>query len=165
MNGASPGIVDASVFATAGNTPPVASVAPTDAAVILYTSGTTSDPKGVVLTHANLDAERAGAFAVVNVTETDAILGVLPLFHALAQMANLLLPLAVGARVVFLDTVSSTSLVSALSSRGITIFACVPQFFHLIHQRSPARFANAAPGRTFLRVVLSTNVWLRDHIP
>jgi long-chain acyl-CoA synthetase len=164
MNGASPGIVDASAFAAAGNAPPVASVAPTDAAVILYTSGTTSDPKGVVLTHANLDAEREGAFAVVNVTETDAILGVLPLFHALAQMANLLLPLAVGARVVFLDTVSSTSLVSALSSRGITIFACVPQFFYLIHQRITGEVRKrGALARMFLRVVLSTNVWLRDH--
>ncbi len=59
----------------------------------------------------------------------------LPLFHALAQMANLLLPLSVGARVVFLETVSSTALVAALGTRGITIFACVPQFFYLIHQR------------------------------
>ena len=83
---------------------------------MLYTSGTTADPKGAVLTHANLDAEREGAFAVVRVTEHDAILGVLPLFHALAQMANLLLPLAVGARVVFLETVSSSALVGALNA-------------------------------------------------
>jgi long-chain acyl-CoA synthetase len=164
MNGSAPGVVDASAFAAAGPATAVASVAPTDSAVILYTSGTTSDPKGVVLTHANLDAERAGAFAIVNVTETDALLGVLPLFHALAQMANLLLPLAVGARVVFLDTVSSTSLVSALSSRGITIFACVPQFFYLIHQRITGEVRKrGAVARMFLRVVLATNVWLRDH--
>ena len=164
INGSAPGIVDASAFAAAGGAPSVASVAATDAAVILYTSGTTSDPKGVVLTHANLDAEREGAFAIVQVTETDAILGVLPLFHALAQMANLLLPLAVGARVVFLDTVSSTSLVTALSSRGITIFACVPQFFYLIHQRITGEVRKrGALARVFLRVVLATNVWLRDH--
>jgi long-chain acyl-CoA synthetase len=63
------------------------------------------------------------------------VLGVLPLFHALAQLANLLLPLAVGARVVFLETLSSQELVRALADRRITIFVCVPQFFYLIHQR------------------------------
>ncbi|MEW6323016.1 MAG: AMP-binding protein [Acidobacteriota bacterium] len=106
-----------------------------ESAVILYTSGTTSDPKGVVLSHANLIAERDCAFKVVTVSEADAVLGVLPLFHALAQLANLLLPFAVGARVVFLETLNSTELLRALKERGITIFACVPQFFYLIHQR------------------------------
>ena len=71
----------------------------------------------------------------------------LPLFHALAQMANLLLPLAVGARVVFLETVSSSSLVAALGSRDITIFACVPQFFYLIHQRVMAEVARKGAAR------------------
>ena len=104
-------------------------------AVILYTSGTTSDPKGVVLTHANLLAERDAAFKVVTVTDQDALLGVLPLFHSLAQLANLLLPFAVGARVVYLETINSTDLVRALKERQITIFCCVPQFFYLIHQR------------------------------
>ncbi len=106
-----------------------------DPAVILYTSGTTSDPKGVVLTHGNLAAERESAFAVVDVDERDAVLGVLPLFHSLAQMANLLLPFAVGARVVYLETLNTTDLLKALAERRITIFACVPQFFYLIHQR------------------------------
>jgi long-chain acyl-CoA synthetase len=110
-------------------------VEPSSTAVILYTSGTTSDPKGVMLSHANLIAERDAAFAVVDVSDRDSILGVLPLFHSLAQLANLLLPFAVGARVVFLETLNSTDLVSALSQRKITIFACVPQFFYLIHQR------------------------------
>ena len=59
----------------------------------------------------------------------------LPLFHSLAQLANLLLPFAVGARVVYLETLNSADLIRALSERKITIFACVPQFFYLIHQR------------------------------
>src|SRR6185503_13260354 len=151
-------------FGGAERAPAVLDVAPADAAVILYTSGTTSDPKGVVLTHANLDAEREGAFAIVQVVETDAILGVLPLFHALAQMANLLLPLAVGARVVFLDTVSSSMLVTALSARGITIFACVPQFFYLIHQRITGEVKKRGViASVVLRTVVSVNVRLRDR--
>jgi long-chain acyl-CoA synthetase len=134
-------------------------------AVILYTSGTTADPKGVVLTHANLDAERAAAFGVVDVTELDAVLGVLPLFHALAQMANLLLPLSVGARVVFLETISSSTLLDALQTRGITIFACVPQFFYLIHQGVLAEVAKGgAAKRAVFRAMLATNGRLRDTV-
>jgi long-chain acyl-CoA synthetase len=114
---------------------PDAPRAPGAAAVILYTSGTTADPKGVVLTHNNLIAERDATFAAVSVSEHDSVLGVLPLFHALAQMANLLLPFAIGARVVFLETLNSSELLRALAGREITIFACVPQFFYLIHER------------------------------
>jgi long-chain acyl-CoA synthetase len=116
-----------------------------DPAVILYTSGTTSDPKGVVLTHGNLLAERAGAFEIVRVNEHDTILGVLPLFHALAQMANLLLPFSIGACVVFLETVNTTELLRALAERQVTIFACVPQFFYLIHQRVTTQVARSNP--------------------
>ena len=160
--GASPGLKDASAFSTA--TPAGVNDLPGDAAaVILYTSGTTADPKGVVLTHGNLDAERESAFAVVNVTEDDAILGVLPLFHALAQMANLLLPLAVGARVVFLETVSSSALVGALNARGISIFACVPQFFYLIHQRITSEVAKkGGVANLFLRSAIGFNVRMRN---
>lgn len=130
---------------------------PGDAAVILYTSGATADPKGVVLTHANLLAEKDAAFAVVAVSEDDSILGVLPLFHALAQMANLLLPFSVGARVVFLETLNTRELLRALHDEGISVFVCVPQFFYLIHQRVMAEVARGgrltrAAFRTLLRV-------------
>jgi long-chain acyl-CoA synthetase len=106
-----------------------------DAAVILYTSGTTADPKGVVLSHGNLIAERDAAFQLVSVSQQDSVLGVLPLFHALAQPANLLLPFAVGARVVFLETLSSSELLRALAEREVSIFACAPQLLYLIHER------------------------------
>ena len=63
------------------------------------------------------------------------MLGVLPLFHVLSQMANLLLPLVKGARVVYLETLNTTELLRALAEREITAFAVVPQFFYLIHER------------------------------
>jgi len=112
-----------------------AQVADTDLAVIMYTSGTTADPKGVMLTHHNLLSEASSIFAIIAVTENDSILAVLPLFHALAQMANLLLPFAAGARIVYLEEVNTKELLRALSERGITLFCCVPQFFYLIHER------------------------------
>jgi long-chain acyl-CoA synthetase len=112
-----------------------ARVQDSDLAVIMYTSGTTSDPKGVMLTHGNLLAEAKSVFASIDVGPQDSILAVLPLFHALAQMANLLLPFAAGARIVYLEEMNTTELLRALSERGVTLFCCVPQFFYLIHER------------------------------
>jgi long-chain acyl-CoA synthetase len=133
-----------------------------DPAVILYTSGTTADPKGVVLTHGNLLAEKDGAFEVVSVSEQDAVLGVLPLFHALAQMANLLLPFSVGAHVVFLDTLNTRELLAALQEERITIFVCVPQFFYLIHQRVFGEIEKrGVPARAGFWTLLRLNALLR----
>ncbi len=104
-------------------------------ASLLYTSGTTADPKGVMLTHGNLLGEVAVVFAWFHLGPGDAVLGVLPLFHVLSQMANLLLPLVKGSRVVYLETLNTTELIRALGEREITAFAVVPQFFYLIHER------------------------------
>jgi long-chain acyl-CoA synthetase len=117
-----------------GNFSPIDS--PADSlASLLYTSGTTADPKGVMLTHANLLGEVAAVFGWAHLGPEDAILGVLPLFHVLSQMANLLLPLVKGTRVVYLETLNTTELLRALRERGISAFAVVPQFFYLIHER------------------------------
>ena len=106
-----------------------------DLAALLYTSGTTADPKGVMLTHANLLGEASSVLAVVKIGPSDALLGILPMFHVLAQMANLFLPLFNGARVVYLETLNTTELLRALQQRDITAFCVVPQFFYLIHEK------------------------------
>jgi long-chain acyl-CoA synthetase len=117
-----------------GDFKPVAA-ASDDLASLIYTSGTTADPKGVMLTHANFLGEVEAVFNWVDIGPNDALLGVLPLFHVLAQMANLLLPLVKGSRVVYLETLNTTELLRALNERNITAFAIVPQFFYLIHER------------------------------
>jgi long-chain acyl-CoA synthetase len=110
-------------------------VASDSVASLLYTSGTTADPKGVMLTHSNLMGEVRAVFSWAQIGPEDALLGVLPLFHVLSQMANLLLPLVKGSRVVYLETLNTTELLRALAEREITAFAVVPQFFYLIHER------------------------------
>lgn len=126
--------LDAIFAAGSGNFQPVS--APDDSlAALLYTSGTTADPKGVMLTHANLMGEVAAVFARLKLGPSDSVLGLLPLFHALAQMANLLLPLVTGARAVYLETLNTTELLRALRERHVTAFAVVPQFFYLIQER------------------------------
>src|SRR5271157_2855948 len=144
-----------------GNFQPVA-VAADDIAMILYTSGTTSDPKGVMLSHGNLEAEAQGVFDVLDLGPTDAILGILPLFHSLAQMANIMLPLSAGMRVVYLESLNTTDLLKGLQERDITFFACVPQFFYLILERiqKEVRQKGALVGAIF-RTLLAINTFTR----
>jgi len=127
-----------------------------DLASLLYTSGTTADPKGVMLTHANFLGEVEAVFNWIDLGPTDALLGVLPLFHVLAQMANLLLPLVKGSRVVYLETLNTTELLRALSERNITAFAVVPQFYYLIHERifQEVKKRGALTQRVFAGMVL-----------
>jgi len=122
-----------------------------DLAALLYTSGTTADPKGVMLTHANLAGEANSVLAVVKVGPEDALLGILPMFHVLAQMANLFLPLFNGTRVVYLETLNTTELLRALQERDITTFCVVPQFFYLIHERIFKELSKR--GKVTLRLV------------
>jgi long-chain acyl-CoA synthetase len=122
-----------------------------DLAALLYTSGTTADPKGVMLTHANLVGEANAVFGVVSIGPSDALLGILPMFHVLAQMANLFLPLFNGSRVVYLETLNTTELLRALHERDITAFCVVPQFFYLIHERIFKELTKR--GRFTLRLV------------
>jgi len=166
LHGSAPGATSSEdLFAWAEDAHPPFLAAEADPTLLLYTSGTTSDPKGVVLTHGNLRAEMNCAFEVIPVTERDAILGVLPLFHSLAQLANLLLPLAIGARVIFLETVNTTELLRALHARDVTILCCVPQFFYLIHQRVTQEVAAAGRlRRTVFGALLRTNGWLRNAL-
>jgi long-chain acyl-CoA synthetase len=131
-------------------------------ASLLYTSGTTADPKGVMLTHANLMGEVEAVFGWAHLGPEDAILGVLPLFHVLSQMANLLLPLVKGVRVVYLETLNTTELLRALQERGISAFAVVPQFFYLIHERIFKEAAkHGAMAEKALRALMKINQNLR----
>jgi long-chain acyl-CoA synthetase len=133
-----------------------------DLASLLYTSGTTADPKGVMLTHANFLGEVEAVFNWVDIGSTDALLGVLPLFHVLALMANLLLPLVKGSRVVYLETLNTTELMRALSERNITAFAVVPQFFYLIHERIYQEIAKRGPvTRKLFAAMVALNRTLR----
>ncbi len=137
--------------------------APADTvAALLYTSGTTADPKGVQLTHANMLGEVNAVFGLLQIGPTDAVLGILPMFHVLAQMANLMLPLVKGARVVYLETLNTTELLRALQERQITAFAVVPQFFYLIHERIFKEIAKRGRiAESVLRSLMKMNRFLR----
>lgn len=107
-------------------------------ALILYTSGTTGKPKGVVLSYANLDAQYAALSHAWQVTETDSVLHTLPLNHIHGTINALNLPLTVGAKCVMLPKFDSSSVWSYLLNINMTtkervnIFMGVPTMYGLL---------------------------------
>jgi acyl-[acyl-carrier-protein]-phospholipid O-acyltransferase / long-chain-fatty-acid--[acyl-carrier-protein] ligase len=78
--------------------------APDDPAVILFTSGSEGTPKGVVLSHANILANRYQLGAVVDFNPTDIVFNALPLFHSFGLTGGLLLPVLAGVKTFLYPT-------------------------------------------------------------
>jgi acyl-[acyl-carrier-protein]-phospholipid O-acyltransferase/long-chain-fatty-acid--[acyl-carrier-protein] ligase len=76
-------------------------VRPNDAAIVLFTSGSEGTPKGVVLSHANVLANREQVAARIDFGAQDVILNALPMFHSFGLTAGTLLPLLSGMRTFF----------------------------------------------------------------
>lgn len=72
-----------------------------DLATIVFSSGSTGDPKGVMLTHHNIASNLEAVIQSADCTELDKILGVLPFFHSFGYMATLWMPMWIGATAVY----------------------------------------------------------------
>ncbi|MBS9775934.1 MAG: AMP-binding protein [Fusobacterium sp.] len=103
-----------------------------DVAVILYTSGTTGDPKGVMLTYENIIANINGVKNVNLVDDTDTILAMLPYHHILPLSFTLIMPLYFGVPIVILDQISSENLKRTLKEHKISVVIGVPRVWEML---------------------------------
>jgi len=106
-----------------------------DIASILYTSGTTGEPKGVMLTHSNFCALLASVGGVFSLNANDRLLSVLPLHHAFEFGCGLLLPMSMGARIIYMDTLDGDKLGAALKDGKVTCMVGVPALWQLLDRR------------------------------
>ena len=108
---------------------------PEDLAVIIYTSGTTSKPKGVMLTHYNIAAQTTIIPPLFEYNEEDVLLSILPLAHTYECTLGMIYPFSRGARVHYLDRPPTASaLMPALASVRPTVIASVPLIMEKIYR-------------------------------
>ena len=108
---------------------------PSDIAAIIYTSGTTSKPKGVMLTHYNLAMQLSVVPSLFDYNEDDVLLSILPLAHTYECTLGMIFPFARGARIHYMDRPPTASaLMPALAKVRPTVIPSVPLIMEKIYR-------------------------------
>lgn len=109
------------------------SIVQEDLAVILYTSGTTGNPKGAMLSHQNMASNAEAVVKLFQMTPEDRMVAVLPMFHVFCMTVCLNAPLACGATVLIVPKFTPTDVVNTIREQQATIFAGVPTMYNFMH--------------------------------
>ena len=127
---------------------------PEDLAVIIYTSGTTSRPKGVMLSHANLCAQISMSAAIFPIFPDDTFLSVLPLAHTYECSIGMIYPFSMGARVVYLDRPPTASvLMPTLAEVRPSVMLIVPLIIEKIYRHQIlAKFTSSGFWRALYKI-------------
>ncbi|WP_027371347.1 class I adenylate-forming enzyme family protein [Desulfovermiculus halophilus] len=102
---------------------------PEHVAELMYTSGTTGKPKGVMRTHANVRAVSRLAIQGFGYTHRDRIVIVMPLSHSSALASQMMPLVELGGSIVLLDTFEPQSLIACIHNEGVTCLRAVPTIF------------------------------------
>ncbi|MFA5410798.1 MAG: AMP-binding protein [Candidatus Omnitrophota bacterium] len=134
-------------------------VSPEDTASLIYTSGTTALPKGVLLSHRNICANFQSIRELKICFSTDNFLSILPLQHTYPFMVTLIVPLFLGARITYCPSLNPEELSRTVKEGKATILVAVPQLFSLL-QRAITEKINKLPSllSLFLRPIIRMRV-------
>src|SRR5580693_10605591 len=119
-------------------------VALDDTATIIFSSGSTGDPKGVVLTHYNVASNVEQLNQVFLLHSNDRIMGILPFFHSFGFTGTLCLPAATGIGVVFHPNPLDSRVIGALVNKyAVTMLLATPTFLNAYTRRcEPEQFGS-----------------------
>lgn len=133
--------------------------APDDVALFLHTSGTTSRPKGVPLSHANLLASAANVLATYALTPADVSLCVMPLFHVHGLVASVLATLRSGGTIVVPSRFSASTFWPTVQAHHVTWYTAVPTIHQVLLARADEDHAPPS-GTSSIRFIRSCSAAL-----
>jgi len=135
-------------------------------ASLIFTSGTTGRPKGVMLSHRNLTSMVSMLSSVFDMTTKDGVLSVLPLHHTFEFSTGFLTPLSRGAQITYLPELTGDALARAIKNGHVTGMVGVPALWELLHRRIKNKLYERSDwiGRT-ADGLIKGNAWLRDRTP
>lgn len=117
-----------------------------DMALLVYTSGTSAQPKGVMLSFGNLEANARDSVDHARFREQMVFLGMLPMFHTLALTATLLAPAMLGCKVVYLPRFSPPAIFQIIQEHQIQVMIAVPSMYAaLLDSKTAAGGASLQP--------------------
>jgi len=105
---------------------------PTELAEVVFTSGTTGEPKGVMLSHRNIVSNSTTLRGVVPLGRETRVLSMLPLSHMYGMNPGFLAPLLAGAMVVYPTSLQASVLARTFREQGVTMLLAVPQVLKLL---------------------------------
>ncbi|MGE5609376.1 MAG: class I adenylate-forming enzyme family protein [Bacillota bacterium] len=103
-----------------------------DLAVLMYTSGTSGLPKGVMLTYGNLQSDVDACIIHANLQSKYTFIGVVPLFHAFGMTAMMLAPIQLGAPIVYMSRFSPMAALQAVRKHPVAVMFGVPSMYAAI---------------------------------
>ena len=106
-----------------------------DIALMLYTSGTTGNPKGVMLKFDNILVNIEGLEKYKMFIPEDIVLALLPMHHIFPLLGAGIVPLATGSTIVFLKELSSQAMVEAFKNHKVTMMIGVPRLWEMLHKK------------------------------
>ncbi len=114
-------------------------VALDDLATVIFSSGSTGEPKGVMLTHYNILSNLEQFGHILNFTHHDRLLGILPFFHSFGFTVTLCLPAEIGAGVVFHpNPLDARAIGTLVRENAVTILLATPTFLQLYMRGVPS---------------------------
>jgi long-chain acyl-CoA synthetase len=129
---------------------PEISVTPEDVAFLAYTSGTTGDAKGVMLSHGNVMSDLVHGTKVIPIYPDDVLLSIAPWHHILGLVACLILPLYGGGTAIYTD--EYRRIAELMPKYSVSIFVGVPKLYHALYGKLKDKVCASLSGRVLWRI-------------